>query len=88
MTDDFWNNRWHWCVLAAGFLAASEGRLDDSLYVKELAYFFFEDGAFRDRVKTKPQSSGAIACATPSRSITAPGWAEETSGQESLAADL
>lgn len=48
---DFWGNRFHWCALAAGFLAASEGRLDDSLYVRELAYSFYEEGAFHDRVK-------------------------------------
>lgn len=29
MTDDFWDNRFHWCALAAGFLAA-DGRLGDS----------------------------------------------------------
>ncbi len=53
MTEPFWNNRFHWCALAAGFLAASEGRLDDSLYVKDLAYGFYESGAFRDRVPAK-----------------------------------
>ena len=49
--DDFWSNRFHYCALAAGFIAASEGKLDDSLYVRELAYSFYEEGAFRDRVK-------------------------------------
>jgi hypothetical protein len=51
MTDPFWNDRWHWCALAAGFLAASEGRLEDSEYVRKLAYAFFEEGAFQNRVK-------------------------------------
>lgn len=49
--DDFWFNRFHWCALAAGFLAAREGRLEDSDYVRRLAYAFYEDGAFRDRVQ-------------------------------------
>lgn len=54
---DFWNNRFHWCSLAAGFLAASEGGLDDALYVRELAYSFYEQGAFRDRVKNAPSKT-------------------------------
>lgn len=57
MTEPFWDNRFHWCALAAGFLAATEGRLDDSHYVKDLAYGFYESGAFRDRVPVKPPSS-------------------------------
>jgi hypothetical protein len=47
--DPFWSDRFHHCVLAAGFIAASEGRLDDALYVRELAYAFYKEGAFRDR---------------------------------------
>ncbi len=50
MTDDFWENRFHWCALAAGFLAAAEGRQNDDEYIKKLAYEFYETGAFRDRV--------------------------------------
>jgi hypothetical protein len=51
MTDDpFWHDRWHWCVLAAGFLATCEGRLDDDAYIRELAYRWYDEGAFRDRV--------------------------------------
>ena len=38
MNDDFWQDRFHYCALAAGFIAASEGQLDDALYVRELAY--------------------------------------------------
>lgn len=49
--DDFWSNRFHWCALAAGFIAESEGRLSDALYVRELAYALFEDGAFRERMQ-------------------------------------
>lgn len=51
MTDDFWSNRFHWCALAAGFLAAAEGRLGDSDCVKRLAYRTYESGAFRERQK-------------------------------------
>jgi hypothetical protein len=51
MTDDFWSDRFHWCALTAGFIAASEGRLQDSEYVRRLAYEFFDEGAF------KPNSS-------------------------------
>lgn len=50
-SEAFWDNRFHRCVLAAGFIAVAEGRLDDSLYVRELAYSFYEEGAFRDRVQ-------------------------------------
>jgi hypothetical protein len=53
MTDDFWNDRFHWCALAAGFLAASEGRLWDSEYVRNLAYQWYEEGAFANRVPTE-----------------------------------
>lgn len=48
--EEFWDNRFHWCALAAGFIAAIEGKLRDSLYVRELAYSMYEEGAFRDRV--------------------------------------
>lgn len=47
----FWSNHFHWCALAAGFIAWSEGRLDDSYYVRDLAYRMFAEGAFRDRAK-------------------------------------
>lgn len=50
MDDEFWTNRFHWCALAAGFLAAGEQRLHDSTYVRALAYDFYEDGGFADRV--------------------------------------
>lgn len=46
--DDFHSNRFHRCALAAGFLAAGEGRLCDSVYVKRLAYHLYESGAFRE----------------------------------------
>jgi hypothetical protein len=53
MSDPVWGNRFHWCSLAAGFLAAIEGRLYDSRYVRQLAYEFFETGAFQDRVPSR-----------------------------------
>lgn len=56
-SQDFWDNRFHFCALAAGFIAASGGRLDDSLYVRELAYSFYEEGAFRNRVKHAPSKT-------------------------------
>ena len=48
MTDEFWADRWHWCALAAGFIAAQEGSLADSQHVREIAYRLYEGGAFRD----------------------------------------
>jgi hypothetical protein len=54
--DPFWSNRFHWCALAAGFIAAGEDRLADALYVRELAYKLYEEGAFRDRVKGTRQT--------------------------------
>ena len=54
MTDDFWSNPFRRFTLAAGFIAASEGRLDDSDYVRELTYSMFEEGTFRDRRRPKP----------------------------------
>ncbi len=51
MADDaFWENRFHACALAAGFIAAAEGRLDDSRHVRDLAYGMFEEGAFADSI--------------------------------------
>jgi hypothetical protein len=47
MTDDFWQDRFHWCALAASFIAAAEGRLDDSQFLHVLAYEMYEDGAFK-----------------------------------------
>lgn len=51
--EPFWFDRFHWCALAAGFMAAAEGRLDDSKYVRELTYRWYEEGAFSDCV-TRP----------------------------------
>lgn len=48
MTADIYTDRFHWCALAAGLLAAGEGRLHDSDYVRELAYEWYEAGAFAD----------------------------------------
>jgi hypothetical protein len=57
MTDDFGSDRFHWCALAAGFLAASEGRLDDSEYVRRLAYQWYEEGAFAEEAKACKSAS-------------------------------
>lgn len=51
MTDTIFNDPFHWCALAAGFIAVLEDRLHDSLYVKQLTYEFYDQGAFRERVK-------------------------------------
>lgn len=48
MTDDFWKDRFHYCALAAGIVAKTEGRLDDSEYVRQLAYRLYEEGAFKE----------------------------------------
>ena len=48
MEDDFWSNRFHVCALAAGFFAASQGRLADSDYVKRLAYHLYEYDSWPD----------------------------------------
>ena len=68
--EDFWSNAFHWCALAAGFIAASEDRLGDSLYVRDLAYRMFEEGAFRDRVEQASSETSASAC--PSLSPPSP----------------
>lgn len=59
MSENFWDDRFHWCALAAGFLAAGEGRLDDSGYVRRLTYELYESGTFRDRAAAfdKPPES-------------------------------
>ena len=65
MSDDpVWGNRFHWCSLAAGFLAATEGRLGDSRYVRQLAYEFFETGAFQDRILS-PRSRSTSPFSSP-----------------------
>ena len=57
MGDTIFNDRFHYCALAAGFIASAEGRLDDALYVRELAYGFFKEGAFRDYVPHREPES-------------------------------
>jgi hypothetical protein len=51
MTDGFGSDRFHRCALAAGFIAASEGRLHDSECVRPLAYQWYEEGAFTEEAK-------------------------------------
>lgn len=52
--EDFWSNRFHVCALVAGFIAWAEGRLDDPLYVRDLAYRMYEDGAYQTRAESEP----------------------------------
>jgi hypothetical protein len=47
MTDDIFTDRFHWCALAAGFLAAAESHLHDSEFVRRVAYRWYEEGAFK-----------------------------------------
>ena len=51
--------------LAAGFIAADEDRLDDALYVRELAYTLYEEGAFRDQAAGKPVPCPNAVAAQP-----------------------
>ena len=44
-------------AITAGFLAASEGRLHDSKYVKRLAYQWNEEGAFAEEAKARKSAS-------------------------------
>ena len=69
--EDFWSNRFHWCALAAGFLAAAEGRLSDSEYVKRLAYQAYESGAFRQRQQQLALSGPPAQSALPIQSASA-----------------
>lgn len=62
MTDDFWNDRFHWCALAVGFEAAIEGWLHDSERVRRETYAFYESGGFRDRMP--PDLTSECRCAT------------------------
>jgi hypothetical protein len=63
--EAFWSNRFHSCALAAGFLAASEGRLADSRYVQQLAYDLYERGSCHSSSLTE-----IFVCATPRRKST------------------
>lgn len=40
--DDFWNNRFHHCALAIGFIAHAKGWLHDSERVKRAVYELYE----------------------------------------------
>lgn len=75
--EEFWSNRFHHCALAAGLLAASEGRLADSRYVQRLAYDLYERGAFRGEIASKsltnrPGRATADASLTNAESKDAP----------------
>lgn len=59
--DAFWADRFHWCTLAAGFIAASEGRLQDSDYVRQLAYQGFQEGSFAEEARGRKVASKPAA---------------------------
>jgi len=61
MTDDFWSDRFHYCALAAGYIAASEGRQGDSEYVRRIAYHLYEQRPFR------PEHTGPVDMPAKSR---------------------
>lgn len=50
LDHEFWADRFHWCALAAGLMAAADGTLADSTHVRRLAYDLYEQGAFADPV--------------------------------------
>jgi hypothetical protein len=70
MSQDIWSERFHWCALAAGFIAVLEGRLQDSYYVRELAYEMYEDGAFADRVQSEKGQHSQEDVADQGHSVT------------------
>lgn len=41
--NDFWDDPFHLAALQAGFIAFCEGKLEDSDYVKQLAYEIFNE---------------------------------------------
>jgi len=59
MSDDFWSDRFHCCALAAGFIAAAEGRLGDARYVRDLAYGIYENGTFASRLAPTHEPTAA-----------------------------
>jgi hypothetical protein len=64
-----WSDRFHWCALAAGFMAFLEGRLDDSCYVRDPTYRMYEDGAFADRAIAHRQSTCQKKSNPPEHSV-------------------
>jgi hypothetical protein len=44
VTDPFWDNRFHTCALAVGFVAHAEGWLHDSERVRRVVYHLYERG--------------------------------------------
>jgi hypothetical protein len=48
LDPEFWLDSFHFCALYAGKLAHAEGKLEDSGYVRQLAYRLYEEGAFKE----------------------------------------
>jgi hypothetical protein len=46
--DDFWDNRFHQCALAVGFVAHAEGWLHDSERVRRVVYHLYERSEWPD----------------------------------------
>lgn len=59
MTEDLLDDLFHRCALAAGCIAYAEGRLSDSLYVRQLCYGMYEDELARKNGPKSPQQSTA-----------------------------
>jgi hypothetical protein len=57
--DDIIDQLFHRCALAAGFVAAGEGRLHDSEYVRRLAYGMYEDALAEKN--GRPRHPGSMA---------------------------
>lgn len=48
MPDDFWSDRFQLCSWWAAVIAHAQGRLADSVFVRQIAYDLYENGAFKD----------------------------------------
>ena len=57
MTDDFWQDRFHYCAWRPVSSPPARASFDDALYVRELAYALYKEGAFRDCVRTWRQKT-------------------------------
>jgi hypothetical protein len=54
---------------AAGFMAAGEGRLDDSEYVKRLAYQWYQEGAFAEEAEKAEEARKGVGCTHPTNAL-------------------
>lgn len=72
MPDDLFQDRFHYCALAAGLQALCEGRLHDSEYVKRLAYASYERGDFAGGLTEQPPCANSCG-AHPGRTCNCKG---------------